>query len=81
MTACARCGDCCDPVVLKSSDYARLMERARREPIPGPNAVFIAGHWRVRDGYPGEAGTTWLRLDCTAFDPVSRLCTAHDGRP
>lgn len=110
MTAgCARCGNCCDPVVLDDETYERLgkywtstalescpdprtgegwaawleightdddRERQIAKYIPGSDyradADFITAHWH-------PLGDSEYR--CDAFDPVTRLCTARDGRP
>lgn len=37
------------------------------------NAEFIVAHW-----HPNDDGETY---SCDRFDPATRLCTAHDGRP
>lgn len=36
------------------------------------DADFLAAHWKVQDNG---------RYSCDAFDPVTRLCTAHESRP
>jgi Fe-S-cluster containining protein len=36
------------------------------------DADFLAAHWKAQDNG---------RYACDAFDPVTRLCTAHDARP
>lgn len=42
------------------------------------NARFLAVHWRPAPGYTRDAMPLFA---CDAFDPVTRLCTAHDARP
>jgi Fe-S-cluster containining protein len=42
------------------------------------NAEFILTHWRPA---PEDAALPVPRFSCSAFDPISRLCTAHDSRP
>ena len=42
------------------------------------NADFILSHWRP---IAEDAGLAMPRFQCSAFDPVTRLCTAHSSRP
>jgi Fe-S-cluster containining protein len=42
------------------------------------NAEFLLAHWRP---IPEDAGLAMPRFSCDAFDPVTRLCTAHAWRP
>ncbi len=82
MTDCARCGDCCDPVILP---LTKKQVRERNTPS-GP---FILANWRRisraeaarrrPDLEPHRPGQRYYQ--CAAFDPDTRLCTAHDDRP
>ncbi len=84
MTDCARCGDCCDPVILP---LTKKQVRERNTPS-GP---FILANWRrisraealkrrpPPDGLDYPTGQRFY--ECAAFDPATRLCTAHDDRP
>jgi len=84
MTECNRCGECCENMPLNltkrqlravlaeaSGDAGDAAQRDLEE-----NARFILGHWHRSGG-----GGTRTRYSCDAFDPASRLCTAHDERP
>jgi Fe-S-cluster containining protein len=42
------------------------------------NADFLTSHWTP---IPEDAGKAMPRFQCSAFDPATRLCTAHDSRP
>lgn len=42
------------------------------------NAEFMLAHWRP---LPEDATAAMPRFSCDAFDPVTRLCTAHTHRP
>jgi Fe-S-cluster containining protein len=78
MTAgCARCGECCDPAWIRVSDFERLPGLLGTED-EGPNARFITEYWHPA----GEAEVDgWMPVRCDAFDPQTRLCTAHENRP
>jgi Fe-S-cluster containining protein len=73
---CARCGACCDPVLL-SSESVRILEDASAIGDQ-QTKTFAAEHWHQR-GEPDGDG--WVRYDCDQFDPDTRLCAAGDGRP
>lgn len=77
---CARCGNCCDPVILESAIFAASGQRARSQDSPHDNDRFITQHWHPVGAYVDE-GRTWLKLRCDMFDPVHRTCTAYDDRP
>jgi Fe-S-cluster containining protein len=75
MATCSACGACCDPVwySLGPADVRQSAVTTGAEDL-----VFAAAHWhptgrRNADGMHAYA--------CDRFDPVSRLCTAHDTRP
>jgi len=83
MTDCARCGDCCDPVILTHT------KRQVREG-GGPSAPFILANWRRisraeaarrRPGLEAFQGDGYRYYECAAFDPETRLCGARDDRP
>ena len=84
MTECSRCGDCCENLQLNftkrelrayvtdvGDDAATPVTRAHLA-----NARFILAHWHRAAG-----GGTATRYACDAFDPSTRLCTAHADRP
>ena len=78
MSGCTRCGDCCDPVILRgpADDLVGgyLAQTTDRQP---EGAAFIRAHWtRIGDAVGGGG-----EYACTAFDRETRLCTAHDDRP
>jgi Fe-S-cluster containining protein len=79
VTECSRCGDCCDPVwyPLGPADLRQGAVTALAEPHRA-NLRFAATHW-LPTGETDDDGRHAYR--CTAFDPGSRLCTAHDSRP
>lgn len=75
MTAsCARCGDCCDPVVL-TIGMARALDAGHGDEA---STEFARAHWRLRQEQPDP---TSRHYTCDRFDPDSRLCTAHEDRP
>lgn len=81
MTAsCAACGSCCDPVTIEAGVFLGCTARARSEEPASENDLFIAQHWHPLYGWPEEP-STWIAVRCDAFDPVTRLCTAHEARP
>ncbi len=79
--SCARCGDCCDPVT-SSHALEDLADEA-------PSTAFIKKHWHpikraeVIRRWPEFADVVEQGhfYECDAFDPVTRLCTAHQNRP
>jgi Fe-S-cluster containining protein len=82
MTAsCARCGDCCDPVIIEADAFLACGERARSEEFPHVNDRFIAQHWQPLSAWRADDGTWCFSVRCGMFDPESRACTAHDTRP
>jgi Fe-S-cluster containining protein len=42
------------------------------------NAEFLLAHWRPA---AEDAALPMPRFTCDAFDPTTRLCTAHESRP
>ncbi|MGN6243251.1 MAG: YkgJ family cysteine cluster protein [Motilibacteraceae bacterium] len=94
MTECSRCGDCCERIVYPWAPEAVadllaqsvLPEEMRRD------LEFVRDHWHylgdhrsaedgARNGVPADDPAVSPVYSCDAFDPVSRLCTAHDARP
>jgi len=84
MTECNRCGDCCEnmPLNVTKKQLRRYLATEATRP-GGPrnvdheaNARFILTHWHRSGG-----GGTATRYSCDAFDPLTRLCTAHEERP
>lgn len=74
MTDCARCGDCCDPVVLMF----------KPEDMVGPSGPFAREHWQVvgqRVNRNDSSDRVEYLVECDHFDKTTRLCTAHDSRP
>jgi len=74
VTVCTACGDCCDPVWYPWS-AADIRQAAARG--TSRDLVFITAHWRPT----GERRHGLHAYACDAFDPQSRLCTAHADRP
>ena len=92
---CAGCGSCCDPVWLEldalelATLLARMQAGARVSSADGEaNLRFIGEHMvplaeqpeTYLDGGPAATSghTAW---SCDRYDPVAKLCTAHDDRP
>lgn len=73
-TACNACGACCDPVVANFD----LDEEPRTgtDLDAGESWDFAVEHWTKLGS---EGAEVYYR--CDAFDPETRLCTAHDDRP
>lgn len=72
-TACNACGGCCDPVAANFD--------LDDPPIPdsfdaAESLRFAHAHWTKVGQDGGERFYA-----CDAFDPETRLCTAHDDRP
>ena len=76
MTACARCGDCCEHIMANADPYL-IVDRIA-EGDPGEDFAFIFAHWDVTAG-PDRLGRYTYR--CRRFDTETRTCTAHDDRP
>ncbi len=84
MTDCNRCGDCCENLTLNftKAELAAFVRETgdtaltpvRRDHLA--NARFILAHWHRSSG-----GGSATRYACDAFDPSTRLCTAHQDRP
>jgi Fe-S-cluster containining protein len=74
---CARCGDCCDPVVMPPD-----FDPMAIEPTPGSRAVadltFIRQHWTRQAPREGDTDSHWA---CDRFDRQERACTAYGERP
>jgi Fe-S-cluster containining protein len=55
------------------------------DPETGPNnlrnAEWMRDHWSVVDTYEDDEGDLVRRVRCDAYDPVNRLCGAHEQRP
>lgn len=76
---CARCGDCCDPVLLGPNAIAVIEgEVATGLDADDETITFAREHWRRRGELDGDG---WGRYDCDQFDPELRLCSAGDARP
>lgn len=73
---CARCGDCCDPVLLRPENVAALEDATTVG--DEETKAFAAKHWHRR-GDVDEDG--WVAYDCDHFDTETRLCTAGEDRP
>jgi Fe-S-cluster containining protein len=78
VTECAKCGDCCESIWMNSTkaDMRKRLRDASHTSNNVENARFILNHWHRQSGIGKTA-----RWACDMFDPVSRLCTAHDSRP
>ena len=73
---CARCGDCCDPVVMPP-DFDPAAVEAEPGSRTAADLAFIRQHWtrrRPRD----ESDSHWT---CDHFDPHGRTCAAYEQRP
>ena len=84
MTDCARCGDCCDPVIVAFDPQemaADLLSRSEVESHNRINGEFMRDHWTVESTYEAADSVTVRRVRCDVFDPVRRLCGAHESRP
>lgn len=87
MTDCSRCGDCCDPVIVVFDPQVWAAERltaANLSDVGRGNAEFLRDHWTSQSTFTEQLegqDVTVHRVRCSAFDPDSRLCTAHDSRP
>jgi Fe-S-cluster containining protein len=68
-------------VVLDFDVYAAVCERARAGEAAHDNDRFIAGRWHPIGAWRDDDGVAQLDLRCDAFDPATRLCTAHEDRP
>lgn len=84
MTDCARCGDCCETIWLSRADR-EVIEDAIVHPEFDPtdrerfaNSGFLVEHWAEVERIPSTGATRYV---CSAFDPVTRMCTAHEDRP
>lgn len=84
MTECARCGRCCDPVILLFDPQERAAE-VFADPESSDdnllNAAWMQDHWAVVHSYEDDDGDVVRRVRCDAYDPETRLCGAHDQRP
>lgn len=90
MTECARCGDCCDPVILPFHPTERATAR-----LADPDADlsdknredynFMIAHWRpIRAVTETDAEgdlIAYYEVRCDMFDKEKRLCGAHESRP
>lgn len=86
---CARCGDCCDPVIVtfdpKEWATRRLAEDGDTMPDWGRHQYrFFLDHWTSTstfedtcDGKP----VTVHRVRCDQFNSDTRECMAHDDKP
>lgn len=93
MTECARCGDCCDPVIvvfdpqeLAAEVMADTERWAELEDWARYQYEFFRDHWRSESTFEAEAdaGTgreTVHRVRCDQFDTETRTCRAHDRQP
>ncbi len=88
MTECARCGDCCDPVILPVHPHTwarqqldgdrELSQRARYQ------YEFWLEHWQpigVLVSEDDDAVVVAHQVACDQFDHERRLCMAHDSQP
>lgn len=82
--SCRQCGDCCDPVTLRST------KRAIRSDLSLEGDEFILAHWRrisQADAFRRRPRLRALHTpgryyyECRFFDPDTRQCTAHSFRP
>lgn len=86
-TTCARCGDCCDPVVVPfhvETWAVRQLAEADVAADTRENCEFLLAHWtttatlvRAEDADV----TVGYEVRCDAFNRETRECEAHDARP
>lgn len=89
MTECARCGDCCDPVVLTFDPQERAARRlhdAENGDELGVynrrNYEFMLAHWRVIRPILSNGFTTdSFEVECDQFNKGTRSCEAQDAKP
>lgn len=78
---CARCGDCCENIWVRTSLERLAQWRADGSYDDRPEQVynidFMVRHWHPNP--PREDGE--VSFSCDQFDPVHRLCLARDTRP
>lgn len=88
MTGCSRCGDCCERIhsvpmeqfVAMTAHDPATMNAVGKSNIA--TAVFAIEHWKVVGVETDALGLVTHNIyACEAFDPVTRLCTAHEARP
>lgn len=75
---CARCGDCCENILMRAEFDPLNYDRPDLSEADLATLAFTAVNW-ARQG-PAEA-EGWAVWSCKAFDPIERLCTAHEARP
>jgi len=82
--SCRQCGECCDPILLRSTKRAIRADRSMA------SDEFILSHWRRISKDEAFIKRPLLRAShypgryyyvCDRFDPTTRRCTAHDARP
>jgi len=82
--ACRPCGDCCDPILLRSTKRQIRADRS----LEGDE--YILRHWRRISKESAFRKRPILRESrhqgrfyylCDAFDSATRRCQAHDVRP
>ena|ERR1700691_4710462 len=78
---CARCGDCCENIWVRTSLERLAQWRADGSYDDRPEQVynidFMVRHWHPNP--PREDGE--VSFSCDQFDSVHRLCLARDTRP
>lgn len=75
---CARCGDCCERIVLDVDPRDPRWDVLPPENDARRSAVFIRAHWTATGERLAGGGSVWV---CDRFDPETRTCAAHDQRP
>ena len=69
MTECARCGRCCDPVILVFDPQERAAE-VFSDPESSEdnrlNAAWMRDHWSVIDAYVDDEGDFVRRVRCNS---------------
>ena len=84
MTLCSRCGDCCENIHVgygteEVLDRLAAYWEALRD--KSDDGRFILTHWNIIRVDVAADGREDPVFACDKFDPVERLCTAHEERP
>ncbi len=80
---CARCGDCCESIAITSTtgDITAKLAHPRLAGGVAREAAFIARNMTPTGEVMRVGNQVRQVWTCGKFDPVERICTAHDERP